>query len=162
MLKVGLILFGWMLGILSTLFIRWLQKKEDNKKRELDILSDTLKYLFKIRQTYNNLVTDRKVIEKLSKEYPQKISELETKMFERFDREIADSFFPNLMYHSFQLKRLQDQSFWKDFENLMNKYNELTDMTLGRKDKENYSERNKEMMMLVKDFINKCISKTKI
>ncbi|MCD4675952.1 MAG: hypothetical protein K8S18_08150, partial [Desulfobacula sp.] len=141
MLKIGYILLGWTLGILSTLFVRWLQVREEKKKKELDILSDTLKYIFKIRQVYNNLLTDKNVIERVSKEYPEKIAGLETKMMERFDKELADSFFPQLMFHSFQLKRLRDQSFWKDFEYLMNKYNELTDMTIGLREKENYSER---------------------
>lgn len=162
MLKIGYILLGWTLGILSTLFVRWLQVREEKKKKELDILSDTLKYIFKIRQVYNNLLTDKNVIERVSKEYPEKIAGLETKMMERFDKELADSFFPQLMFHSFQLKRLRDQSFWKDFEYLMNKYNELTDMTIGLREKENYSERNKEMMILIKKFIDKCVSESKI
>jgi hypothetical protein len=162
MSKIGLIVLGWILGILSTLFARWLQTKEEKKKKELEIISETLKYLFKIRQTYNNLVADKKVAEELSKKYPNKVPELKTKMLESFNKDIANDFFPNLMFHSFQLKRLEDQSFWQDFEHLMNKYDALTEMTLGKREKENYSERNKEMMDLIKNFIDKCITKTKV
>ncbi|MCP3874878.1 MAG: hypothetical protein GY699_17215 [Desulfobacteraceae bacterium] len=162
MSKIGLIVLGWILGILSTLFARWLQTKEEKKKKELEIISETLKYLFKIRQTYNNLVADTKVTKELSKKYPEKAPVLEAKMLEAFNKDIANDFFPNLIFHSFQLKRLKDQSFWQDFEYLMNKYDALTEMTLGKRKKENYSERNKEMMDLMKNFIDKSIAKTKV
>ncbi len=70
--------------------------KRKKKKKELEIISETLKYLFKIRQTYNNLVADTKVTKELSKKYPDKAPVLEAKMFESFNKDIANDFFSEL------------------------------------------------------------------
>ena len=43
MSQIGYIILGWLFGILSMLIARWIQTKEDKKKKETEILSETLK-----------------------------------------------------------------------------------------------------------------------
>lgn len=111
MLQVGYIFLGFLFGVLSMLITRWIETKEDKQKKEIEILYETLKYLFRTKQTYNNLLTDKSVLDKALKEFPGKSFDLERQMCERFDRDIKRDFFPELMFHSFQLKRLKDNSF---------------------------------------------------
>ena len=107
--KISFIFIGWALGILTMLISKWIQRKDDQQKKEIDILSETLKFLFSTKQIYNNLHTEKLVFEKMRHEFPEKSSELERKIYERFDKEIEKDFFPQLMFHSFQLKRLKHQ-----------------------------------------------------
>lgn len=162
MSQVGYIFLGWLLGVLSMLIARWLQAKEDKQKKEIDILSETLKYIFSIKQTYNNLLTDKSLLEKSRKEFPGKFTELEKQMYTRFDREIGKDFFPDLMFHSFQLKRLGNKSFWNDFEIIMNKYEALGKMIMEQSDMDKISELNNEIMTLMRTFVEKCNAKAKV
>jgi len=162
MSQVGYIFLGFLFGVLSMLIARWLQAEENKKKNEIEIISDTLKYLFSIKQTYNNLLTDRSVFDKTHKEFPEKSNEIEKQMYETFDREIAKDFFPQLMFHSFQLNRLEDKSFWKDFEKMMNKYEAFGKMIIGQADMVRILDQNTELMALTKNFVDKCLSKAKV
>lgn len=94
-------------------------------KKEIDIISENLKYLFRTGQVYNNFLTDKSVFERMRSQYPEKASELMKKMYENYDNSIKEDFFPELMFQSFQLRRLKDQSFWQDFESLMKNYEAL-------------------------------------
>ena len=139
---------------------KWLQSRDDQKKKELDIISDTLKFLFSTRQIYNNLVTEKLVFEKMRHEFPEKTSELERKIYERFDKEIEKDFFPQLMFHSFQLKRLEDESFLNGFQKIMMGYEELGKAILGQATQDIISKLNTEVMNSKKLFIEKCQTKT--
>lgn len=144
------------------LIARLIQSKEDKNKKEIEILSETLKYLFKTKQTYNNLLTDKSVLDKTRKEYPKKSSEIERRMYENFDKDIKYDFFPELMFRSFQLKRLDDKSFFKDFEIVMNKFEILGNRIMEQSSKDIISEINIETMKLMKAFVEKCHAKAKL
>ena len=113
------VFLGWLLGVLSMLITEWIQAKKDKHTKEIDIISDNLKFIFNAGNVYNNFRTDKVVFEKMRNEFPERSSELERKMYENFDTNLKEDFFPQLMFHSFQLKRLKDKSFWKDFEIIM-------------------------------------------
>ena len=162
MSQIGYITLGWLFGILSMLIARWIQTKEEKKKKEIEILSETLKYLFKTKRICNNLLTDKSVLDKTRKEFPQKSSELERQMYESFDKDIKKDFFPELMFHSFQLKRLEDKSFYKDFEIVMNKYKILGDRIMEQSSKDVISEIDIETLELMKAFVEKCNVKAKL
>jgi hypothetical protein len=162
MSQVGYLLLGWLLGILSMLISKWLQSREDKQKMELEILSETLKYLFKVKQIYNNLVTDKSVLDKVIQQFPQKAANLEKQMHENFDKDIKKEFFPDLMFHSFQLKRLDDKSFWKDFERVMNEFEALGNSIVEKANEPVISEHNTRTLELMKAFIEKCNTKTKL
>jgi hypothetical protein len=162
MTQIAYILFGWVLGIVSMLFSRWLQTREDRRKKEIDIISEVLTYLFKIRQTFNNLFSDRMVLEQVRKQFPDRVSEMEKKMYARFDEELSRDFFPNLMFHSFQLRRIEDQTFWKDFESLMKKCEDLGKTTMGEVQLGKVVKLNEDILDLMKSFTEKCIAKTKL
>jgi len=162
MSQIGYIILGWLLGILSILIAQWIQTKKDKKKKEIEILSETLKYLFKTKQTYNNLLTDKSVLDKTRKEIPQKSSELERQMYENFDKNIKKDFFPELMFHSFQLKRLEDKSFSKDFGIVMNKFETLGNRIMEQSSRDMISEINTETLELMKVFVEKCNAKAEL
>lgn len=162
MSQVGYILLGWLLGILSTLIARWIQTKEDKQKKEIEILSETLKYLFRTKQTYNHLITDKSVLDKTLKEFPGKSSDLERQMYERFDEAIKKDFFPELMFRSFQLKRLEDKSFLEDFAIIMNKFESLGKRIMEHSSTDMISEINTETMELMTAFVEKCNEKAKL
>ena len=57
-------------------------------------------------------------------------------MYENFDKNLKEDFFPQLMLHSFHLKRLKDKSFWKDFEVIMDNYEELGKLIMAQEKEE--------------------------
>jgi hypothetical protein len=93
-------------------------------------------------------------------EFPEKSSELERKIYERFDKEIEKDFFPQLMFHSFQLKRLKDKSFWELFEKIMQSYEEFGKAILGQATEDVILKLNTEIMNSKKSFIERCHTKT--
>lgn len=156
------LILGWLLGILSMLAREWIQERKEEQKKEIDIISDNLKFIFTTGNLYNNFRTDKVVFEKMSKAFPEKSSELERTMYENFDKNLKEDFFPQLMFHSFQLKRLKDESFWKDFEVIMNNYRELEDIIMAQEKEEIISNLNSKINDLKKKYIEKCHAKTKI
>ena len=162
MKQIGYVFLGWLLGVLSMLITKWLQAREDRHNKEIDIISEVLTYLFKIRQTFNNFLTDRLLLEKVQKEFPEKAREIEKKMYARFDDELSRDFFPRLMFHSFQLKRLEDKTFWKDFESLMDKCEELGKTIMDTTGFEKITKLNEDILGLMKNFVEKCLAKAKV
>ncbi|MHB8789206.1 MAG: hypothetical protein ACYDBT_04935 [Desulfobulbaceae bacterium] len=162
MTEAYFVFLGWLLGVLSMLISELIQARKDTKQKELDILSEILQFLFSAGQLYNNILTDKSVFDKMRIEYPAKSSELEKKMYENFDNSIKEDFFPKLMFHSFQLKRLKDKSFWKDFEKIMNSFEILGKAIVEQKNEEMISSQLHNFMNLKKNFIEKCLVKTKI
>ena len=67
------------------------------------------------------------------------------------------------MFHSFQLRRLSNQSLWKEFEDLMEIYKQLTDDVLLDKDSgEEFKELHNKYENMNKNFVGHCIEITKI
>lgn len=159
---VLILFFGVFIGAIPTFILYWQQLSNQKKETGIRIISDTLYYIFKSNNSANNLLTDKMFLDKCKKEWPDKIAQVEKKMYLNFDSEIQKDFFPNLMLHSFHLKRLSDQSFWKDFENLMNVYQRFTKMVMDQKEEKEYSVLDKQYKSMMKEFIEKCIKKAKI
>lgn len=156
------IFLGWFLGVLSMLISKWIQANKDEHKKEIDIISENLKFIFSAGNIYNNFRTDKVVFEKMRKEFSGRPSDLERKMYEAFDKNIKEDFYPQLMFHSFQLKRLKDKSFWKSFEIIMNNYEELGKLIMAQETEEVISNVNSKIMNLKKQYIKKCHTKAKI
>ena len=156
------LILGWLLGIFSMLIREWIQTRKEEQKKEIDIISDNLKFIFSTGNLYNNFLTDKVVFEKMCKAFPEKSSELERKMYEDFDKNIKENFFPQLMFHSFQLKRLKDNSFWVAFEVIMNNYEELGKLIMAQEKDEIISNQNSKINDLKREYIKKCHSKTKL
>jgi len=83
-------------------------------------------------------------------------------MYENFDNEIKEKFFPQLLFHTFQLKRLQDKSFWKNFETIMKNYEELGKLIMAQESEDVILRLNVKINNLNKAYINKCLAKTKV
>ncbi len=157
-----ILFFGVFIGAIPTFILYWQQLTNQKKEVEISIISDTLHYIFKSNNSANNLLTDKMFLDKCKKEWPDKIAQAEKEMYSNFDSEIQKDFFPNLMLHSFHLKRLSDQSFWKDFENLMNIYQNFTKMVMDQKEGKEYSELDKQYKSMMKKVVEKCIKKAKM
>jgi len=141
---------------------RWIQTKEEKKTKEIQILSDTLKYLFKTKQTFNSLLTDKSLLDKTLKEFPQKSSKVEKMMYENLYKDIKKDFFPEVMFQSFQLKRLKDKSFYTEFEIIMKNFELLGDKIMEEANDDVIFEINTETLNLMKSFIEKCNAKAKL
>lgn len=157
-----ILFFGVLIGAIPTFILYRQQLVKQNKETEIKIISDTLNYIFKSKNSANNLLTDKSFLDQCKKEWPDKIDRAEKEMYLNFDNEIQKDFFPNLMLHSFHLKRLSDQSFSKDFENLMNIYENYTKMILDQKDEKELLALDKQYKSKMKQFVEKCIKKAKI
>jgi hypothetical protein len=157
-----ILFFGVFIGAIPTFILYWQQMRNQKKEEEIKIISDTLNYIFASNNSANNLLTDKSFLDKCKIEWPDKIAQVEKEMYSHFDSAIQKDFFPNLMLHSFHLKRLRDQSFWKDFENLMNIYQNFTKMLIDQKEEKEYSELNNQYKSMMKKFVEKCIKKSKI
>jgi hypothetical protein len=162
MTQVGFIFLGWLFGVLSMLIARWLQSREDKQKKEVEIISNVLLYLFKVRDSFNDVFSDRLVLEESKKVFPEKVSELERNIYTRLNTELLRDFFPNLMFHSFQLQRMKDKTLWKDFEGLMNKYEELGKMLMGMAEIGMINKVNDDIMNVMKTYTEKCLAKAKV
>jgi hypothetical protein len=162
MSQIGYIILGWLLGVLSIFISLWIQARAEKQKKEIEILSETLKYLFRTKQIYNNLLTDKSALDKTRKEFPQRASDLERQMYENYDKEIKENFFPELMFHSFQLKRLDDKSFLRDFEIVMDKFEELGNKIMEESSNDLIFDINKEALELMKAFVKKCNTRAKL
>ena len=162
-LKDILILFlGVFIGAIPTFILYRQQMRNQNKDIEIKVISDTLGYIFRCNNAVNNLLADKELLDKCRKEWPDKAAQVEKEMYSNFNNEIQKDFFPSLMLHSFHLKRLNDQSFWKDFENMMNIYQDYTDMAVKQKEEKEYSALEKQYKTMMKEFVDKSIKKTKI
>lgn len=161
MTEAYFIFLGWFFGILTMLVSAWIQERKDNQQKELDIISENLKFLFNAGQVYNDFLTDKSVFEKMRISYPEKASELERTMYENFDKNLQQDFFPQLMFHSFQLKRLKDKSFWEEFEKIMNNYEELGKEIMAQENEKKVTTLWQRSMNFKKDFVSKCLDKTK-
>ena len=162
MTKEYYIILGWILGILSMLVRELIQERKERHKKEIDIISENLKFIFNTGNLYNNFRTDKVVFEQMREAFPEKSSELERKMYENFDKNLKEDFFPELMFHSFQLKRLKDKSFWKDFEVIINNFEELGKGIMAQEKEEVISNQNSKINDLKKKYVEKCHEKTKI
>lgn len=159
-------LIGALLSFFATEITSWRQRKyskiekEDDLKNE--IIGGALKFLFKSADVINDLWADRELLEKVKKDFPEKQSLVEQKMFKRFHANISQDFFNELNFHSFQIKRLTDRSIWQDFEKLMNKSRELTKFLADLKPLDECKLFDVEYKNLKKDFVENCIKLTKI
>lgn len=156
------LILGWLFGVLSMLVREKIQERKERQQRELDVISETLKFLFRSRNIYNNFHVDKKRYEQLGKAFPEKSSELEREMYENFDKDIKEEFFPQLMFQSFQLKRLKDKTFWGEFEIIMNKFEELGKLILAQENEDVIQDLSLEINDLKKGYIKKCLAKVQI
>lgn len=162
-LKDILILFlGVLIGAIPTFTLYRQQIRNQNKEAEIKIISDTLGYIFRCNNAVNNLLAGKQLLDKCKKEWPDKVAQVEKEMYSNFNDEIQKDFFPSLMLHSFHLKRLNNQSFWKDFESMMNIYQDYTDMAIKQKEGNEYAALENKYKIMMKEFVDKSIKNTKI
>lgn len=156
------LLFGLFTGILTSLIPIYIQQQLNKREKEIKILSDTLMYLFKSKQIYENFYNDRLDLEEAREKNHSKVEQLQKIMFHNFDNEISKNFFPNLMHCSFQLKRIRDKRFWKKFEIIFNKYGDLSEMIMKNNDISEISTYKNEIRDSIKDFVDMCHGIAKI
>lgn len=157
-----ILIFGVFIGAVPTFILHWQQIRNQKNETEVIIISDTLSYLFRSSDAAGKLLTDKVFLDKCRNDWPDKVAQVEKEMYSNFDSEIRKDFFPNLMLHSFHLKRLSDQSFWKDFESLMNIYQSFTTMIMDQKEEKEYLLLRKQYNTMMTEFVDKSIKKTKI
>ncbi len=169
-LQLNLITYGAVLGAILSLFTalvvflleRKFSEKTRQKEKENEIIEQTLKFIFKANDILNDLWVDRELLEKTMVKSPQNAQRIEQQLFKRFDENIRNDFFKELMFHSGQIKRLKNKSFWEDFEKLNLIYQDLTKVMIDLKPKKEYEGLDNKYKELKKKFIEKCIKAIEI
>lgn len=159
---------GAILSFLATELSASRQRKagivERNKETSTAIIEGTLKFLFRANDILNDLCSDKQlwVNKKNSAEEGTLAQKYYQAMANRLDSSTSKSFFDELNYHSFRLKRLQNQNVWEDFEELMSTYAGLTKLIFKTDTVEECKEFDEKYKLLKKKFVDKCIDLTKI
>jgi len=158
--EVSYIITGWLIGIITMLIAKWLDSFKEQKKNENKIISDALVFLFEARDMFNEIAICLASLHEMGEKFPDKRNQLEKDLYVEAESIKEKAFFPKLMFHSFQLQTLRDQSFYLLFERIIKKYKEFHNNIISQKSMEEIEDLNQKIMILTKEIIEK--SKTKI
>jgi len=169
MQQIGLFGSGTVLGAVLT-FVTMEITLARHKKRNYaeyrlklanDIINDTLKFFFKTNDILNDLWIDKKIWAKIHAEDEIKSYEIEQRMLRRFEDHTKKDFFNELMYHSYRLRQLEDNSLFFEFESLMHAFKDLAGQVLVAKASHEYAQLDTRYQELKKSFLEKCAKVTK-
>jgi len=138
------------------------QRESDNIKQRQDIIYNSLKYIFEIKDDINHLRMKKFEYQIGKTEFPLKSEEV-TKVFMRELRQkVNDMKFSKVMFISFQLKRIRDYDFWKDVEELSDIYERMLNILMSSEDTKEYTVVEETFDGKMKNYINKCLDISKI
>jgi len=139
------------------------QKKSEEYRIQQEIIDGSLKFVFRIKDDSDKLSMKKFKYLMSKRNYPDKAKELEKKFFEDVNSIILDrQFFPELMYFSFQLKRLKEKELWKDLEQMGDIYEKMIHILTSCEDIDEYETINAEFLTHEKDFVIKCLDISKV
>jgi hypothetical protein len=160
---------GTILGALLTFITMEIAFVRHNKRTDAEfrlklaneIINDTLKFFFKTNDILNDLWLDKKIWAKIHAEDQLKSYEIEQRMLRRFEDHTKKDFFNELMYHSYRLRQLEDNSLFNEFESLMHAFKDLAGQVLVAKTSNEYTQLDTKYQELKKSFLAKCAQVTK-
>jgi len=162
------IAFGAFLGAVLSFVATELSASRQRKTRDIEkkkeitneVINDTIRFVFKANDILNDLWADKEVFIKMQKEKPEKAFGHEQIMLKRFDENMK-GLFSELMFYSFQLKKLDDRTLWQDFERLMESFRSLTTCLLNSGSIDDCRRLDIDYKDLKKRFVEKCINTAK-
>jgi hypothetical protein len=156
----GAVLLGALLGFLGTEVSARRRLKEKRKILTNDIIADTIKFICKTRDIANDIIVKKKDYLRLIKVDPS--AETKSLIFKNYADEMDKGFFTELNHYSFQLKRLNDQEIYNEFETLIEAYEILLEILFKDNTLDNAQIAKDKCMKLLKEFTDKCIKISKV
>jgi len=139
-------------------------KEKDRKDITADIIGNCLEFLFRLKDGLNDVATKKKTYLLLKGKFPEKAREMEKAIYQAAYDKADSGIFQELMFISYQLKRIDDPSIWKDFEELGNLYESMSNILIRNHDDDfkKYDEVEYIYNNKLKSFVDKCLNMTKV
>ena len=141
------------------------QKESEMASIQQDIIDRSLQFIFRINDDINSLHASKSSYLHAKTTFPDKQKEIESlnKDFLKDLLRIADKkMFAEIMFVSFQLKRLQDNNLWKDFEQIGNVLEKIFNALSFSDNMDEYEATEAVFKKHVKEFVDKCIDISRI
>jgi len=139
------------------------EDKEKNKKNTTnDIIGSCLKFLFILKDGVNDIATKKKTYLLLKSKFPEKAGEMEKAIYQAAYDKAEGGIFHELMFITYQLKRIEDSGLWKEFEAIGNAYESMINILIHDNDFKKYEEAEVIYNNKLKGFVEKCLCMTKV
>ena len=120
-----------------------------------------MKFIYKTRDIISNIIIKKQQYLDFEKTNPSRAKELRSKLVQESDEDLRKGFTAELFYHSFQLKRLNNQKIWKLFGRIMDVQQELFLILFKDDSLDKVEEVKSEWMRLTGEFTSSCLEITK-
>jgi CHAT domain-containing protein len=164
---IVLLVLGAIIGFGASLGISWInnrsQRKKEEKEKAINIISDTVKFVAKIREEiseiknmmnyYDELIFKAHTVGEATKQEQKKDAYISKVIDEH------TAFYAEEEFQMFQLDRLNNQNIWREFKKLMTAHGEFLRAIV---EKEHSEEEESKFEKLYKKFINYCVEISKI
>jgi cell division protein FtsX len=141
------------------------QKESTQADLQQKIIDGSLKFIFRIKNDIDHLHTRKAAYLAGKAEFPDKekeLKELEKIFYEDAYNRIDNQMFPELMFVSFQLQRFENNSLWKDLEQIGELYKEMFEALMSCEDIAEFDKIEVTFMDLLKKYVFKCRDISKI
>ncbi len=127
-----------------------------------NIIIDSLKFIYKTRDIISNIIIKKRQYLDLKGTNPSRANELHSKLMNESDEDLRKGFMAESFYHSFQLKRLNNQKIWELFGSIMDvQLGKLFPMLFKDDPLDKVEEVRSEWMRLTREFTSSCLEITK-
>jgi hypothetical protein len=139
-------------------------KEKYNKNTTNEIIGNCLSHLFKYKDGLNDIATKKGAYLELRSKYPDKALQMEKEIHQAAYDQANSGIFHELMINSYQLKRTGDPTLWKEFEELINLHEGMTNILIRDDDNDfkKYSESEDIYKKKLRSFVDKCFSITRV
>jgi hypothetical protein len=139
------------------------QKKSENFRLQQEIIDMAVKFIITSNTEIDKLELKKNDYFILKGKYPSDAQELKKKFFSEIDRQIeGKGFMPEIVYISFQLKRLKNIDLWKDLDKIGATYEEMVKVLIKSEDINKYKTIHSKYADQWADFVNKCLDVCKL
>jgi hypothetical protein len=166
LITIGLAGITWIYAILTNRLVKTaetqlrIQKESERASLQQDIIDRSLQFIFRINDDLNSLRASKSTYLVAKANFPNKQKEVETlnKDFLKHLQVLPDNnkMFVEIMFVSYQLQRLDDNSLWLDFEKIGNLIEKMFNVL--PEDMDGYEATETVFKKYVKDFVAKCIA----
>ncbi len=162
----GAVILGAVIGFFFTEISARRRRKEEQieKQKTLtdNIVADSLKFIFKTRDTIDNIITKKQQYLNLKETNRPAAAEFHSRLMNDCDEDLRKGFYTELNFHSFQLNRLRNQEIWKRYGNIVNVQSKLFAMLFKDDSLDDVKKTKDQWRELVKEFTSYCIEITKV
>ncbi len=121
-----------------------------------------MKFIFKTRDIIDNIITKKEQYIILEKTNRSAAATLHSRLMNDCDEDLRKGFYTELNFHSYQLRRLDNQKIWNKFESIVMVQGELFPMLFKDDPLDDVKKRKDQWRELVKEFTSYCIKISKV